>query len=66
MPKNEYIHDKENMLKFTRDYLVDEIHRLQRKCQRYEKRLTWIWNDDTILNLQKEIFLLKRKLKEEL
>jgi len=61
MPKNEYIHDKKEMVKFTRDYLVDEIHRLQRKCQRYEKRLTWIWNDDTIFNLQKRIEEFERK-----
>ena len=61
MPKHEHIHDKEDMVKFTKDYLVDEIHRLQRKCQRYEQRLEYIWNDDTILNLQKKIWELERK-----
>jgi len=61
MPKHEHIHDKEDMVKFTKDYLVDEIHRLQRKCQRYEQRLEYIWNDDTILNLQKRIWELERK-----
>lgn len=67
MPKNEHIHPKENMVKFTRDYLVDEIHRLQRKCQRYEKRLEYIWNDDTILNLQKRIWEFEKKeLKDKL
>ena len=61
MPKHEHIHDKKDMVKFTQDYLVDEIHRLQRKCQRYEQRLEYIWNDDTILNLQKRIWELERK-----
>jgi len=61
MPKHEHIHDKEDMVKFTQDYLVDEIHRLQRKCQRYEQRLEYIWNDDTILNLQKRIEEFERK-----
>ena len=61
MPKQEHIHDKKDMVKFTQDYLVDEIHRLQRKCQRYEKRLEYIWNDDTILNLQKRIEECERK-----
>jgi len=61
MPRHEHIHDKEDMVKFTKDYLVDEIHRLQRKCQRYEKRLEYIWNDDTILNLQKRIWELEKK-----
>jgi len=61
MPRHEHIHDKEDMVKFTKDYLVDEIHRLQRKCQRYEQRLEYIWNDDTILNLQKRIAEFERK-----
>jgi hypothetical protein len=61
MPKHEHIHDKKDMVKFTQDYLVDEIHRLQRKCQRYEQRLEYIWNDDTILNLQKRIEEFERK-----
>lgn len=61
MSKHEHIHHKEDMLNFTKDYLVDEIHRLQRKCQRYEKRLEYIWNDDTILNLQKRIWEFERK-----
>jgi chromosome segregation ATPase len=61
MPRHEHIHDKEDMVKFTKDYLVDEIHRLQRKCQRYEQRLEYIWNDDTILNLQKRIEEFERK-----
>jgi len=61
MPRHEHIHDKEDMVKFTKDYLVDEIHRLQRKCQRYEQKLEYIWNDDTILNLQKRIEEFERK-----
>ena len=61
MPKHEHIHHKEDMLNFTKDYLIDEIHRLQRKCQRYEQRLEYIWNDDTILNLQKRIWEFERK-----
>ena len=61
MPKHEHIHDKEDMVKFTKDYLVDEIHRLQRKCQRYEQRLEYIWNDPTIFNLQKRIEEFERK-----
>ena len=61
MPRHEHIHDKKDMVKFTKDYLVDEIHRLQRKCQRYEQRLEYIWNDDTILNLQKRIEEFERK-----
>ncbi len=61
MPKHEHIHDKEDMVDFTKDYLVDEIHRLQRKCQRYEQKLEYIWNDDTILNLQKRIAELERR-----
>ena len=61
MSKNEYIHDKKYMLDYSKDYLVDEIHRLQRKCQRYEQRLEYIWNDDTILNLQNRIAKFERK-----
>ena len=61
MPRHEHIHDKEDMVKFTKDYLVDEIHRLQRKCQHYEKRLEYIWNDPTIFNLQKRIEEYERK-----
>ena len=61
MPRHEHIHDKEDMVKFTKDYLVDEIHRLQRKCQRYEQRLEYIWNDPTIFNLQKRIEEFERK-----
>ena len=61
MPKHEHIHDKEDMVKFTKDYLVDEIHRLQRKCQRYEQKLEYIWNDPTIFNLQKRIEEFERK-----
>jgi len=55
MPKNEYIEDKETMLLYIKDYLVDEIARLKRKCIRYEKRLDYIWADDTIYKLYKRI-----------
>ena len=51
--------DKEEMLLFTKDYLVDEIARLKRKCIRYEKRLDYIWNDDTIFKLYKRIEVLE-------
>ena len=56
MPKNEWHEAKDEMLLYSKDYLVDEIARLKRKCIRYEKRLDDIWNDDTILNLHKEIW----------
>jgi len=63
MPKNEWHQARGEMLLYSKDYLVDEIARLKRKCIRYEKRLDYIWNDDTLLNYQKEIALHKEFVK---